>query len=254
MHISKKTQDKPCGDQSEVLNSQEYSEIYLALSEKKKSSNILKYLMNKFENYRQKKKIGWSRPQNKIHVNTFESFYLRPNHDVDLIDTMKKIVQKSVKLTGPKELDSFLSIINDSELMGFMFVQDYDDGLEQKEIITISLGRKCKTNRRYRDRVDFLFESKVIDERAQGINSLKIFIDPFEPTRLADPLWQGTCKASFDPEVIGAYDIVLRKYYDIRQDESRRWNHWTQDYIDYFGPRKRPILNSFVGQIGVTKQ
>ena len=254
VRTTKKNIDKPCGNQRDELSSEEYGDVYRALSEKKKPSSILRYLMNKFESYRQKRKIGWSRPQNKVHVNTFESFYLRPNLDLDLIDAMKKIIEKPVILAGSECQSQFLNIIKDPGLMGFMFIQDYDDGQVQKEIITVSLGRKCKNNRRYRDRVDFLFESKVLNGFAQGLNELKIFVDPFDPARLDSPLWHGEFQAASNPEITVAYEKTLRKYYEIRQENSRRWDHWTQDYIDYFGPRKRSISNSFVTQVGVARQ
>lgn len=249
MQLIKKNHEKyPKEHGLDSLSSQEYNDVYKSLSEKKKPSATLRYLMNKFEDYRQKRKIGWSRPQNKKNINTFESYYMRPHNDTQIIKSMKNMVNETKILADMPCMDSLLEILADPGLMGFLFVQDYDDGDTQKEVLTLSLGRKYKANRRYRDRVDFLFESKILQGNSQGLTSFKIYVDPFDPLRLTEPLWHTYLDAPLSATVHKSFEKLVSYYQVIKQDESRWWKHWTQDYIDYFGPRKKIIRNSFVDE------
>ena len=71
---------------SSIKNEDQYRSAVKQLDQDKKPAFLLRLLMNAVESYRQARKFGWSRPQNKYGLTVFRSFRLDRGRDQSLID------------------------------------------------------------------------------------------------------------------------------------------------------------------------
>ena len=106
--------------------------------------------------------------------------------------------------------------------------------------MTLSFGRKVK--KRYRDRLDFIFEAAVNDGRAGPLTRMRIFVDPFEG--VAPPLWETECSADTLSAAQEAFQHLCTSYTAWETSPGRPWDHWTSAYIDHFRPRQQYMENS----------
>lgn len=228
-----------------IQGARAYIAAMQALNKKNRPPAVLRLLMSAFESYRQARKIGWSRPWNKYGVNTFRSYRLDFGKDADLIAFARDILEE----TGaemPEAAGAFVkNLLDDApdargQLMGFLFFHEIEDEGQVYESVTLSFGRKVK--KRYRDRLDFIFEAGVNDDRAGPLTRVRIFIDPFEG--IAPPLWEKEYSASSLPAAAAAFQHLCALFTAWETAPGRPWDHWTSSYIDHFGPRRQYFENS----------
>jgi hypothetical protein len=228
---------------NEISSEKEYRKAIRVLEQNKKPSKFLSFLMNMLEGYRQKRKMGWSRPQNKYGLNVFSSYYLFADNDQDILTRLLDIFRSEIdELSFHK---SFVEeLFEDPGLMGFVFCHDFDSKGEEFEGFTLSLGRKSTLSPRFRDRVDFIFESKVSKNSSNGFSRIRVYVDPF-----IEPI-QSNPSEYFEVTNTEKYDAFFKdvvsqiEKWETKELDSRIWEHWTSRYIDYFGLRKKNITNS----------
>ena len=210
------------------------------LNKQNRAPVVLRLLMGAFEAYRQARRIGWSRPWNKYGINTFQSFRLRFPADSTLIDLARAVLDADCP-DMPENADSFIQeLLSDPELMGFIFVHEFEKEGQRFEGATLSFGRK--TGRRYRDRLDLIVEAPIDGGSIGALSRLRIFIDPYRGIK--PPLWESALDASTSAPAASLYAELGRLSHDWAHDADKLWDHWTSRYIDYFGPRRWPLSNT----------
>jgi len=228
-----------------INNSNDHDTVMKVISKGSKPNAILRLLMNAFESYRQARKMGWSRPWNKVNLMNFQSFRLNKERDHALIALAGQILNNKM-LDAPSEaLDFVNSLLNpENKLMGFVFSHEFTENGELYEGATLSLGRV--NEKRHRDRLDIIVESKVVDGVSQGFSRMRIFVDPFEGNK--PPLWTVVSLDSFDEAATELFSQLSQLSNAWEDQDDKHWNHWTSDYIDYFGPRQYAVSNSYFHQ------
>lgn len=225
-----------------IENESEYREASKTLSKKKRPPAVLRMLMNSFESYRQARKFGWSRPWNKYGLVNFQSFILDTSTHPWFVQTAKSLLQLEAE-NMPEAAQMFcMELLADEKLMGFIFVHEYTQDGNQYEGATLSLGRV--NNKRYRDRIDIIVESAVIDGVSQGLQRSRIYIDPYREDD-KQPLWQSESSASENHYAADLFAALSNVSWYWANDEGHIWDHWTSAYIDYFGDRQWPMTKSY---------
>ena len=227
----------------ELKSDQEYRKAIRVVEQNKKPSKFLMFVMNLLERYRQKRKMGWSRPQNKYGLNVFASYYLFKQEDKKLLSDLKAIFDNEVgDLSFHKRFVD--NLFNDDGLMGFIFCHDYEQDGSSFEGFTLSLGRKSVTSARFRDRLDFIFESKLVENKPSGFSKIRVYVDPFIEPIATNP------SEFFEVQNVEKYNLFFEttlqsiEKWENTDKEKRSWEHWTARYIDYFGPRKLKVKES----------
>lgn len=227
-----------------ILSSEEeYQKIQAELNARKKPSKTLRFMMQAFENYRQAKKMGWSRAWNKYNVVNFQSFKLNAA-DQNLCQATLNVIDAEAT-TMPEEVRPFVTALLNGNVppMGFVFFQEYTEKGRRFEGVVMSYGRVNEENKRFRDRLDLILESEVVDGCSQGLSRMRIYADPYLGTK--EPLWQQVIEQPAHTETINLFEQLARLSWAWANDQSRIWNHWVTDYIDYFGPRQWDMKKSY---------
>ena len=229
----------------DIDNESDHDQVMKLINDRKKPNAILRMLMNAFEGYRQSRKLGWSRPWNKVDLINFQSFRVLKERDQDLLNLANRVIKLECQKMPIPALEFADNLINHCDsLMAFIFVHEFTEDGQLFEGATLSFG--CKNNKRYRDRLDIIVESPIVDGTSQGFNRLRVFVDPYTGDK--EPLWSGTLV----PEVGLASTELFERLSEISSawqfQKDKRWDHWTSDYIDYFGPREKYIESSFFHQ------
>lgn len=225
-----------------ILSESQYRDVAQTLSSKKRPPALLRKLMNSFESYRQGRKYGWSRPWNKYDLMNFQSFKLDMSRDTELLQTGTDIL-KELETQMPTEAISFYKdLLGDNNLMGFVFCHEFTEGSKLFEGATLSLGRK--NAKRYRDRIDIIIESLVVDGVSQGFSRVRIYIDPYREEEKA-PLWQSVLSETDLENATRLFETLSSLSWEWAEIPERHWDHWTSVYIDYFGDRQWPMSASY---------
>ncbi|MDH5394017.1 MAG: hypothetical protein OEY11_12585 [Gammaproteobacteria bacterium] len=228
----------------QIDNTTEYRRIKKILSKKNQPSKIMCFLMNALESYRQARKLGWSRPWNKYHLNVFQTFKLKFADDQALQELVSNILQHEIAM--PASAKQFVNdlLSDEMHLMGFVFVHDFDDDGQLYEGVTYSLGRV--KDKKYRDRIDLILESPVYAEKSQGLSRMRVYIDPYMTAK--EPLWASTHGDNLSHDALQLFDQLADCSWSWASQEKRLWHHWTADYIDYFAPRQKMLEMSYFYQ------
>jgi hypothetical protein len=200
--------------------------------------------MNAVESYRQARKIGWSRRQNKYGVRTHHSYKLQVE-DARRLGVEVLPILRSEGVPLDTEHQAFIEgLLECDGLMGFLFVQDIESDGRRFESVTLSLGRKNAERLRHRDRLDLILECEIVDGASTGLSRLRAFVDPFEPGR--KEAWLEHVVEGASGQSATALLAALSGLHHLwRHDASKAWNHWTQNYIDYFAPRVEPVDQTY---------
>ncbi|MGZ4980496.1 MAG: hypothetical protein ACXWE4_04325 [Methylobacter sp.] len=227
-----------------ISDDQDYREVEAELNACKKPSKTLRFLMQALENYRQSKKMGWSRPWNKENVVNFQSFKLNASDQALCRLTLKAIEAEADSM--PSMVRQFISeLLNDGQPpMGYVFFQEFTEQESHYEGAVISYGRISKQSKRHRDRLDVILESAVTDGCSQGLSRMRIYVDPYYAED-KQPLWQGVITPPVHADTLRLFEHLAGLSWAWEGDINRTWNHWIIDYIDYFGPRQWPMRKSF---------
>jgi len=222
----------------------EYQRIKKVISKKNQPNKIMRFLMNALESYRQARKLGWSRPWNKYDLTVFQTFKLNIAEDNDLITQFANVIENDISM--PSSARKFVEelLADKAHLMGFLFAHDYQQEGQQYEGVTFSLGRV--KDKRYRDRIDLIFESPVNDGVSQGFSRIRVYIDPFMGVK--EPLWSCLVEKDLSAQAQHLFEQLTDVSWTWAEQEDRLWSHWTSDYIDYFGPRQQMLEMSYLYQ------
>jgi hypothetical protein len=224
----------------EIRDETAYQAAMRTLNQQDRPPAILRFLMSAFESYRQARKIGWSRPWNKYGINTFLSFKLGFPADSDLIERARAVLADecgAMPGVAKKYVDELL---NDEDLMGFIFLQEFSEDGQRYECANLSFGRK--TQKRYRDRLDLIFEAPIDGDTVGAFSRLRVFVDPYAEQK--EPVWQKTFEGVASDNAATLFAHLSELSWQWTSDKARIWDHWTSRYIDYFGPRKWPVDQS----------
>jgi len=231
-------------DKITLNNEEDYLNLKAAINAGKKPANILRIMLQAMENYRQSKKYGWSRPWNKYDTVTFQSFVL--NHsDAGLRKIALELIQCEF-LTIPQAAQEFVDdlLSSGNQLMGYVFMFEYNDKGQLYEGAVLSYGRICGTNRRFRDRLDIIVESPVVKGISKGLARIRVYADPYRDHERS-PLWQSVNEQPQSLASFRLFNQLAESSWQWAGDKSRLWDHWIVDYIDYFGPRSGLVKQSF---------
>ena len=222
----------------------QYRSAVRQLEQDKTPPFLLRLLMNALESYRQARKMGWSRPQNKYGLTVFRSFRLDRNEDQPLIDLVMNTF-----LTEFAELDDassrFVRALHlDPHLMGFVFVHDGRDEEHVYEGVTLSFGRVASGRVRHRDSLDLILESEIKHGHSQGLSRVRGYVDPFKSPIKKHPARVFSHQPPHTKEAQELFLEAVQLDPCWLEDAGRSWQHWTQRYINYFGPRTTSAHNS----------
>ncbi|MFA5983084.1 MAG: hypothetical protein WC782_03625 [Methylococcaceae bacterium] len=222
---------------------EDYQKIQAELNAGKKPSKTLRYMMQALENYRQSRKMGWSRPWNKYNVTNFQSFKLNST-DLALQKLTFSVLEKEIQ-DMPEEAQRFVTeLLNATQVpMGYVFVQEFSGQDGSYEGAIASYGRMNADNKRYRDRLDVILESAVVDGVSQGLSRIRVYVDPYRGN--TGPLWQCVIEQPKSTEAVSLFEELADVSWRWASDKNRVWQHWVTQYIDYFGDRQWPMKKSY---------
>ena len=227
----------------------EYNRIKKAISKKDQPNKVIRFLMNSLESYRQSRKLGWSRPWNKYNLTVFQSFKLKFAEETKLLDLAKVLLEKDISMPSSARYFVEELLADEQHLMGFVFVHEYMDEGQFYEGVTFSIGRV--KDKKYRDRIDLILESPVNEGKSQGFSRMRVYIDPF--TGAKEPLWACTVSDALSSSAYQLFEQMSEISWSWADQADRLWQHWTSNYIDYFGPRQHELNMSYFYQPGQPK-
>jgi len=226
----------------DIHDEQDYQQALSTLSRGSQPPAILRLLMRAFEGYRAARKMGWSRPWNKYDLINFQSFRLRPEQDRTLIELGRRVLHEACPEL-PTEARTFVDeLLLDPELMGFIFCHEYRQQGRLWEGATLSLGRKV--HKRYRDRLDIILESELVEGESRGLGRVRVYIDPYRG-KPGPPQWEFTSEDGLGEASHRLFARLSEISWTWFTDAERRWDHWTSRYIDYFGERQQAPRHSY---------
>ncbi|BBH52015.1 hypothetical protein [Fluviispira sanaruensis] len=229
----------------EINSETNYKNTYEVLTSKNIPIYLLSSLMQKFEDYRAKRKMGWSRPWNKINVCTFESYRWYTKIDYDLLTLFRTVLLQNTHYFDDNSEFFIRDILHDTRAQGFLFYHDRIEVDKAYEGVTLSFGRLSSLNNRYRDRIDIIFESQLINSTStRNLDLIKIYIDPYSgDTNLPQVIKLDKSFKKTYGLLKNLYALLTYKYYSWQFSE-REWYHWSQKFVPYFGERKFVPYNS----------
>ncbi|MDG4596104.1 MAG: hypothetical protein P9F75_10535 [Candidatus Contendobacter sp.] len=231
-------------DNLEIKTEADYQKVLATLSRQDRPHAILLFLMRVLESYRAARKIGWSRPWNKQAVVNFQSFKLDAVRDHELLELGRDVLDaECAAMPAPARafVDDLLA--RRDRLMGFVFIQEFTDAGRRFEGGVLSLGRRAAEQPRYRDRLDLILESPVVEGHSQGLARLRVFVDPHLGKK--EPLWSTTVEPVHGVASGDLFERLAALSWDWARRPERVWDHWTSAYIDYFGPRQWLMRKSY---------
>jgi hypothetical protein len=209
------------------------------LSLQKRPAWIMRVMMNALEKGRSSKKLGWSRKWNKEGYMIYRTHTHKRDEDSVYFDVMHAMVKVAVK-EAPSEYQSFVeSIFSLEKPMAFTFYHNRVDASgKMYEGLTFGLGRKSSEDKKMRDRIDIVMEdSRQSDGSVDGkLDKIRIYINPWSKYQ-NDELFEIELNANEANMFQPTYQKAVEVYHNLKVQENRLWNHWSVNYIDYFGKR-----------------
>ena len=228
---------------SEIKTAEDYKSTLQILTNQKKPSQVLVQLMTLLEKYRQKRKLGWSRPWNKYGLLVFKSFVLDFTKDSNFINEMRKFLD-SLSLSENNIL-AFKQLSENRNSKGFLFCHDFTDSdFKTYEGVTFSIGKIAPESPRHRDRFDIILEREIIDGVSTGNIRARIYNDPYLNSTEIPKMIELRQSSEFQKNATNALESCVLKYCQWKNEPHRHWSHWTQNYIYYFGKRSLKVNKS----------
>jgi len=235
--IQKRASDVSDAPIQRISTESAYRSVIKALGRQLDSPRVLRHLMGVVENYRAKRKLGWSRPWNKYGLTTFQAFKLDPSADADLFARAKSLLDAIDDV--PDDAREFVAelIADSDQLMGFVFLSEYEEDGAHYETATLSLGRHSTSSARHRDRFDIVLDAPVVELTVKPVARMRLYIDPYTPAR-KEPLYSATVGDPLPEQAVALFAMLARLSSEWAEDETKLWDHWTSKYVDYFGERQ----------------
>jgi hypothetical protein len=221
----------------QITDETSYQKTLNSLNKQDRPPRILCFLMNILESYRQARKMGWSRPWNKYGLRTFQSFKLHATNDISLLQNSEQALQHLPGVSKDALIFTQNILHNQKRLMGFLFVSEYTENGQHYESATLSLGCKVKDNPRARERFDIIFDCPIINGQVQILSRIRLYIDPYREGE-KEPLYQSAIDGPFHSQLALLFEQLCDCSWQWHDQSSKLWNHWTSNYIDYFGTRQ----------------
>jgi len=227
----------PAMKQPPITDESMYQQTLQSLNKQDRPPRILCFLMNILESYRQARKMGWSRAWNKYGLVTFQSFKLHATDDISLLQNTEQALQHFPDI--PKDALIFMqNILHDHKcFMGFLFISEYTEKSQHYESATLSLGTKVKDNPRARERFDIIFDCPIHNGKVQALSRIRLYVDPYRDGK-KKPLYQSTIETPFHSLLTILFEQLCDCSWQWHDQPNKLWNHWTSNYIDYFGNRQ----------------
>lgn len=213
------------------------------LTLQQRPSWLLVRLMNALEQRRQAHGMGWSRPWNKYGLTVFRTLMGCVDQDPGRHPAVQRLLDASLDSAPVRTREFVHELLADPGRMTFIFFHNRvaEDG-RQYEGFTLSFGRHATADATKRDRLDIIIEDERRDGAVDGIaDRLRVYVCPW---------WSYGNDRSFHLEersersgddlgiAQSAFTYGVQQYNIGKFDESRQWSHWSQRYIEYFGPRQ----------------
>lgn len=226
------------------------STLMRELNLQKKPAWILIKLMNALEKKRQAKGLGWSRSWNKTGLNVFRTHVQDVKEDGDYFTPLTPFLEHFLPLAPDNYRQSAENLLADSQRMAFTFYHNNETGNDQYEGLTLSLGRRVPDDPTKRDRLDVILEDHRLEGRVDGkIDRVRIYICPWDKFRNdKEHFFHESKELTEHDRAVSQelYGSCVQKYAIWKDETERQWKHWSQRYIDYFGPRTFiPVGTSF---------
>ncbi len=227
----------------QILDESAYQKTLASLNKQDKPPRILCFFMNMLESYRQSRKMGWSRAWNKYGLMTFQSFKLDAYQDTQLIQGAEKLIQNLPDV--PTEAQHFMQDLlhEPKRLMGFVFISEYTENENVYESATLSFGAKAKDNSRGRERFDIIFDCPIVDAQVQPLSRVRLYVDPYREGE-KKILYQANIEGEFSAEMSALFEQLCDCSWQWHNQADKLWDHWTSNYIDYFGERQISVQAS----------
>lgn len=208
---------------------------------------VLRAMMNALDKKRQALGLGWSRPWNKVGMTIFRANRHVIGQDRELL----RGAMEAVREFAPEPLLSLPFIEDlfaDPALMAYTFYHNRESGGAFYEGLTVSFGRQVPDDRSKRDRIDLILEDRRVDGRVdRRVDLARIIVCPWASYGV-DRDHQRYEQCTLSTEERACFDAVYREgvaaYRLWKDDDSRRWFHWSSAFIDYFSPRATVPANS----------
>lgn len=226
------------------------SELIREISRGRGPQRILRLFMNALESKRQAKGMGWSRPWNKYGLTIFNTHSADLEKDAPYFEPVFRLLDVFKDRIPEHERDFVRELLQDPECMAFVFYHHDDHESGQYEGLTFSFGRRHGVDKSKRDRLDIVIEDRLVGNRVDGeVDRLRFYICPwdrYQNGRRLFMLEQTSFDVREDEALCHLYQHAVWHYHEWKHDDRRRWNHWSQQYIDYFGKRQLiPAATSF---------
>ena len=227
-----------------IKNDAEYRIVHDILTKQSRPLAVLKIFVNLFDAYRQQKKMGWSRPWNKVGTTVFASYVMDPVQDANIVRAAAAALESCWHNAAP-ELTAWVGgFFNEGRLKGYLFCHDRNENQEGQqqnyEGLTISLGRPSSHGSTCIDRLDIVLEQEVKQDVVTGVRRLTFIVDPFAHATLKTPY----CVHTLGEEDVHAallFQDAERLLKQCAADPDRVWQHWSQSLIHYFVDVRKKI-------------
>ena len=230
------------GTDMEIRDEKDYRRTVRVLEARSKPPWLLRAVMNALERYRQARKMGWSRAQNKYGLTVFATYRIDPRKDTEVVAAaFDGALQEFAGELTEADRGFLQELRTDPGLMGFAFVHDLVEDSRGFEGMTFSFGRRVAAEPRYRDRFDIIVERETTRGCPPAGPRLRAYIDPFRRPIEAFParVFKHVEGVSEAPMLLCKRAVEMHASWSLRPE--RAWSHWTSDYIDYFGPRMMAV-------------
>ena len=217
---------------------------------RRRPNAILRRLMNSLEDKRQSRGMGWSRPWNKHGLTIFRSHRVSLVDDPEHFAPLSRFLEPLVRDMPDSDAAFARELLADPACMAFVFYHNNDCVSGQFEGLTLSFGRKNAEDKTKRDRVDIILEDERVDGRVDGqVDRFRVYVCPwsrYQNHRKHTLIERRVLSADEADASRELYQNAVRFYHQWKGVEDRQWIHWSQQYIDYFGPRAFiPVGTSF---------
>ncbi|MDH5378213.1 MAG: hypothetical protein OEX00_07820 [Gammaproteobacteria bacterium] len=225
-----------------INSKDEYESAKNALNKQSLPHAILRVMMRAVEAYRSKRRYGWSRPWNKYNLVNFQSFRLKPARDQQWVNLARAVLAKHAESISPQDAEYIDDLLKDKNLMGFIFIHEYEPKGEMWEGATLSFGRIVE--KKFRDRLDLIVEAPVENDMVSTPSRIRIYIDPFNPSEEISPQNVIIEDRGLNEEESKLFRELANVSWDWKDSAEHIWDHWTSHYIDYFGKRNFKLSSS----------
>lgn len=213
------------------------------LTLQQRPSWLLVKLMNALEQRRQAQGMGWSRPWNKYGLTIFHTQTQPAGEDPVRESTVGPLLDALLDGAPARYRAFAASLLDDPKRLTFTFYHNNaTENGRQYEGFTLSFGRYVLADGSKRDRLDIVLEDERHGGQVDGrVDRVRVYVCPWEsygPDRSFHLAETAALSPGEWPLAQALFAYGVSQYNRGKVDETIQWSHWSQRYIDYFGPRQ----------------